>query len=177
MSKARKILGANLSRLMASSVEYGSAPAVERATAEKGQKVGRSTVQRVKDAETTVNLDYIDVFAKVFRKEPWELLHPAMGEGNDAPNAPSLPQALEVVIAAITPLTQPDRKALAEDLALLAVAPGDAETKQRVMDALQAAPAQQPRALQGIAGQVVAKKLDTETGDFVPNEQSGRQPT
>jgi hypothetical protein len=82
-----------------------------------------------------------------------------------------------VVIAAITPLTQPDRKALAEDLALLAVAPGDAETKQRVMDALQAAPAQQPRALQGIAGQVVAKKLDTETGDFVPNEQSGRQPT
>lgn len=158
MSKARKILGTNLSSLMTSSAEYGSAPAVERATDEKGQKVGRSTVQRVKDAATTVNLDYIEVFAKVFQKEPWQLLHPTMGEGATATPLPTLPQALEVVIAAIAALPQPKRKALAEDFALLAVAPGDAETKQRVLDALQAAPSIADRLL-AVPSQVESPRL------------------
>lgn len=53
---------------------------------------------------------------------------------------PTLAQALEVVITAITALPQPKRKTLAEDLALLAVAPGDAETRQRVATALQTGP-------------------------------------
>lgn len=52
----------------------------------------------------------------------------------------NLAQALEAVVAAISALPQPARKALAEDLALLAVAPGDAETRQRVANALQTGP-------------------------------------
>lgn len=98
MNRTRQILGANLSSLMNSSSELASAPAVERATAQKGLKVGRSTVQRVKDGDTTVNLDYIEVFAKVFHKEPWQLLHPAIGEMASSTDAvPTLAQALEVV--------------------------------------------------------------------------------
>lgn len=106
MNRTRQILGANLSSLMNSSSELASAPAVERATAQKGLKVGRSTVQRVKDGDTTVNLDYIEVFAKVFQKEPWQLLHPAIGEMASSTDAkPSLAQALEVVLDAMAQST------------------------------------------------------------------------
>ena len=106
MNRTRQILGANLSSLMNSSSELASAPAVERATAQKGLKVGRSTVQRVKDGDTTVNLDYIEVFAKVFQKEPWQLLHPAIGEMASSTDAkPTLAQALEVVLDAMAQST------------------------------------------------------------------------
>lgn len=106
MNRTRQILGANLSSLMNSRSELASAPAVERATAQKGLKVGRSTVQRVKDGDTTVNLDYIEVFAKVFQKEPWQLLHPAIGEMASSTDAkPTLAQALEVVLDAMAQST------------------------------------------------------------------------
>ena len=101
-----------------------SAPAVERATAQKGLKVGRSTVQRVKDGDTTVNLDYIEVFAKVFQKEPWQLLHPAIGEMASSTDAkPTLAQALEVVAAALSSVPVEKRQALLGVLATYASDP------------------------------------------------------
>lgn len=86
-------------------------------------KVGRSTVQRVKDAQTTVNLDYIEVFAKVFQKEPWQLLHPQLGESE--PQAalspsPTLAQALEVVAGALSNADVPTRDLAASMLGNLA---------------------------------------------------------
>lgn len=124
MNRTRQILGANLSSLMNSSSELASAPAVERATAQKGLKVGRSTVQRVKDGDTTVNLDYIEVFAKVFHKEPWQLLHPAIGEMASSTDAtPTLAQALEVVAAALSSVPVEKRQALLGVLATYASDP------------------------------------------------------
>lgn len=124
MNRTRQILGANLSSLMNSSSELASAPAVERATAQKGLKVGRSTVQRVKDGDTTVNLDYIEVFAKVFQKEPWQLLHPAIGEMASSTDAkPTLAQALEVVAAALSSVPVEKRQALLGVLATYASDP------------------------------------------------------
>ena len=109
---------------MNSSSELASAPAVERATAQKGLKVGRSTVQRVKDGDTTVNLDYIEVFAKVFHKEPWQLLHPAIGEMASSTDAtPTLAQALEVVAAALSSVPVEKRQALLGVLATYASDP------------------------------------------------------
>ena len=56
---------------------------------------------------------------------------PAHGGGN-----PTLAQALDIVIEAVKALPMPARKALAEDFSLLAMAPGDAETRQRVLNQL-----------------------------------------
>lgn len=124
MNRTRQILGANISSLMNSSSELASAPAVERATAQKGLKVGRSTVQRVKDGDTTVNLDYIEVFAKVFQKEPWQLLHPAIGEMASSTDAkPTLAQALEVVAGALSSVPVEKRQALLGVLATYASDP------------------------------------------------------
>ena len=72
--------------------------------------------------------------------------------------APTLAQALEAVVNAISALPQPARKALAEDLALLAVAPGDAETRQRVANALQTGPSMAQRLL-AIPSQVESPRL------------------
>ena len=75
-----------------------------------------------------------------------------------SPTTPTLTQALESVVAAISALPQPARKALAEDLALLAVAPGDAETRQRVANALQTGPSMAQRLL-AIPSQVESPRL------------------
>lgn len=140
MSKTRQTLGANLSRLMNSSAEFASAPAVERATASKGLKVGRSTVQRVKDAQTTVNLDYIEVFAKVFQKEPWQLLHPQLGESGphaDSSPSPTLAQALEVVATKLNFLTDDQREMVAQRLQTLARAPDSQRAREAVLATLE----------------------------------------
>lgn len=138
MNRTRQILGANLSSLMNSSSELASAPAVERATAQKGLKVGRSTVQRVKDGDTTVNLDYIEVFAKVFQKEPWQLLHPAIGEMASSTDAkPTLAQALEVVATKLNLLTDDQREMVAQRLQTLARAPDSQRAREAVLATLE----------------------------------------
>ena len=53
--------------------------------------------------------------------------------------ATTLPQALDVLTASIKALPMSARKLLSEDLALLAIAPGDPETRQRVLDHLSSA--------------------------------------
>lgn len=145
MNRTRQILGANLSSLMNSSSELASAPAVERATAQKGLKVGRSTVQRVKDGDTTVNLDYIEVFAKVFHKEPWQLLHPAIGEMASSTDAtPTLAQALEVVAGALNQLPDDRRELVAQHLQTLARAPDSARAMESLLAAMRPTPSPPP---------------------------------
>lgn len=43
-------------------------------------KIGPATVQRIKDAETSVGLEVIEKIAKVFKLEPWQLLAPGMSD-------------------------------------------------------------------------------------------------
>jgi len=91
VSTVRKILSNNLSDLMHESPTYKSAPSLQAATAKCGVKVGRSTIDRALKGTTTINLDYIESIAKVFRLEPWQMIHPTRGGKDDAPDAHVLP--------------------------------------------------------------------------------------
>lgn len=72
----KSTLAANLRRLMDGSAEFGSTPSIERATAQRGNKVGKSTIDRVLKEGTPFNLIDLEVVAKVFGKEPWMLICP-----------------------------------------------------------------------------------------------------
>jgi hypothetical protein len=89
---ARDVLGANLKALMEASTEYKSTLALEKATLHKGCKVGKSTIDRAIRGETTLNLDYIEVIAKVFGLDPWQLLTPGL-QPNNAPVIRSIGEA------------------------------------------------------------------------------------
>lgn len=132
---AGDILSVRLKSLIGEGNLRGAPMRIEKDAARRNLTVTHSTLQRMLTGEGA-HLDKLEDVAAYFGKEVWELLCPASG----VQRLPTLPQALEVVIAAITALPQPKRKALAEDLALLAVAPGDPETKQRVVGALHAEP-------------------------------------
>lgn len=43
-------------------------------------KVGPATVQRIKDASTSVGVDVLEKIARVFKIEPWQLLAPGMSD-------------------------------------------------------------------------------------------------
>lgn len=79
---ARDVLGENLKILMASSSKLKSTLALERATLHKGCKVGKSTIDRAIKGETTLNLDYIEVLAKVYELDAWQLLTPGLQPNN-----------------------------------------------------------------------------------------------
>lgn len=79
----REILSANLAALRQKYPQFSSAPALERATAtleenKQGKRVGRTTVQRMFDGTTPVNLDYVESVARVFGLDAWQLLVPGM---------------------------------------------------------------------------------------------------
>lgn len=79
----REILAANLALLRQKYPQFSSAPALERATArleenKQGKRVGRTTVQRMLDGTTPVNIDYIESVARVFGLDAWQLLVPGM---------------------------------------------------------------------------------------------------
>lgn len=82
----RDILAANLTALMASSSSLNTLVAVEKATEAIGMKVGKSTVDRLRNGTTPVNLDYIDALAQAFGLDAWQLLVP----GIDPRNPPTL---------------------------------------------------------------------------------------
>lgn len=101
----RKILGDNLDRLMASSVSLGSAPLVEAATGEHGMKIGKSTIARIRNAETPINLDYVEVLARVFGLEPWQLLVHEMNPKN-LPTLANIGSAQAPLLAGIAALAR-----------------------------------------------------------------------
>lgn len=75
----REILAANLTRLRAKHANtYPSDLSIEKATDKLGCKVGRTTVRRMCDGTTPVNLDFVEVVAKLFGLDAWQLLVPDM---------------------------------------------------------------------------------------------------
>lgn len=79
---AREVLATNLRSLMDSNPRYGTTVALEKATEELGCKVGKSTIDRALKHQTTLNLDYIEVIARVFGLDPWQLLTPGLRPKN-----------------------------------------------------------------------------------------------
>lgn len=128
-SRTMVILAANVASLLESSRQ-------SKADVARALKKDAKAINRILSAEHEAQTDTISALAAHFKKQPWELLHPDLGLAPQGESAPSISLALDTLIAAITALPQPARRALADDLALLAVAPGDAETKQRVGQAL-----------------------------------------
>lgn len=102
----RQILSANLKALRDRNPKYSSAPAIERATAELGCKIGRSTVQRILDGTTPVNLDFVEVLANLFGMDAWQLLVPNL--------QPEAPPALRSVSQSEDQLYQKLRRVLEE---------------------------------------------------------------
>ena len=79
---ARETLAENLRNLMAAHHSYKTTPAIEKATEGFGLKVGKSTIDRALKCQTTLNLDYIDVIARVFGLDAWQLLTPSLAPKN-----------------------------------------------------------------------------------------------
>lgn len=79
---AVEILQANLEAILSSKrAQYPSDNAVEAASAAKGKKVGKSTVQRMRTGERAAGIDSLEAVAEVFGLQAWELLVPP--DGND----------------------------------------------------------------------------------------------
>ena len=76
-------LSANLRVLMLRAGNPSSGAAVDRAAKTLGLSLGRTTVTRYAHGDGNPSLDHIEALAKVFGVEPWQLLHPRMGEGSD----------------------------------------------------------------------------------------------
>lgn len=135
---AQEILARNLDRLMkASQGAYTSAPALERATALHGTKIGRSTISRVLNASTPVNLEYIEVLASVFRKKPWELLHCDLGDMSHERESVDLQTAIDLLAETLEQFPEEQRSAIGERLMTLAKAPDSTRTRLSLVNALQ----------------------------------------
>lgn len=78
----RQILAANLRALMDASPHWRSTLTVEKATALRGAKVGKSTIDRALKSETALTLDNVEALAKLFGLDAWQLLVPAMRPDN-----------------------------------------------------------------------------------------------
>lgn len=130
---ARQVLADNLKALMSSPDSPCSTDqAVETATSQKGHKIGRSTVQRMRAGITPVNLDFIEVLAKVFSLEPWQLLAPDLGK-KSATAAPDLKQSLKGLGLQLERVPLAFQKSAAALLENLATAP---RAHERVLAAL-----------------------------------------
>ena len=79
---ARETLAENLRNLMGAHHTLKTTTAVERATEAYGLKVGKSTIDRALKCQTTLNLDYIDVIARVYGLDAWQLLTPGLAPKN-----------------------------------------------------------------------------------------------
>jgi hypothetical protein len=75
---ALSIISANLKRLKESSQAYRTYAAIEKRTAELGYKVGKSTIQRMVEQPTPLGLQAVDVLARVYGLDAWQLLVPEL---------------------------------------------------------------------------------------------------
>lgn len=75
---ARETLAENLRHLMDAHHTHRTTLAIEKATESMGLKVGKSTIDRALKCQTTLNLDYIDVIARVFGLDAWQLMTPGL---------------------------------------------------------------------------------------------------
>lgn len=78
---ARLVLAANIERLRQAATPPLNYQALERATAMKGHRVGKSTLHRAATGAAPLNLDNLEAIAKVFGLSPWQLLVPNIQPG------------------------------------------------------------------------------------------------
>jgi len=119
----RQHLAENLKRLMeAEGSPYRTPQAVEVATAGKGGKIGKSTIQRILASTTPVNLDYIETLGKVWALEPARLLQPNLGR-DVVPPPPNLDQAVTTLATYLHHVPEDMREAAAGLMKSLALSP------------------------------------------------------
>jgi BetR domain len=80
----KAVLAKNLRFLMGRNPLLGSLPLPEEATAKKGCRVGKSTIDRVLKCQTPFNLDALQSVAKVFGITPSALLHPELEQSPES---------------------------------------------------------------------------------------------
>jgi DNA-binding XRE family transcriptional regulator len=81
--RPQEILAANLIRLMDQQDSPSSGVAVDKAAAALGLQISRSTVTRISHGDSNPSLQHVEVLAKVFGVQSWQLLHPTMGKSGD----------------------------------------------------------------------------------------------
>ncbi len=81
---AREVLADNLKALMKANPQYGKLLSLEQATATRGggKKIGKTTLANILGKTTPVNLDYVEILAKVFGLAPWQMLVPDLRPDN-----------------------------------------------------------------------------------------------
>lgn len=77
-TSCRQTLATNLKALMAANENLSTVLQVEHATQTSGLKIGKSTVGRLLNCQTPVNLDFLEVLARVFHLDPWQLVVPGL---------------------------------------------------------------------------------------------------
>lgn len=106
----RAILAANLKAHLSQHPTIKTTPALERATAARGLKVGKSTIDRALKHATPINLDYLEVFAEVFGVESWQLLVDPASTAKHAPSAMSLTEVEAALVESFRDIP-PDEQA------------------------------------------------------------------
>lgn len=81
---ARDVLAANLDALMhaKANTQYRTLQLLEQATSKRGKKIGKTTLGNILNKATPVNLDYVEILAKVFGLAPWQMLVPGLRPEN-----------------------------------------------------------------------------------------------
>lgn len=81
---ARDVLADNLEALMKANPQYGKLLSLEQATATRGggKRIGKTTLANILKRTTPINLDYVEILAKVFGLAPWQLLIPGLRPEN-----------------------------------------------------------------------------------------------
>jgi hypothetical protein len=81
---ARTVLAENLQALMKANPQFGTLLSLEQATATRGggKKIGKTTLGNILAKSTPVNLDYVEILAKVFGLAPWQMLVPGLRPDN-----------------------------------------------------------------------------------------------
>lgn len=81
---AREVLADNLKALMKANPPYSKLLSLEKATATRGggKRIGKTTLANILGKATPVNLDYVEILAKVFGLAPWQMLVPGLRPEN-----------------------------------------------------------------------------------------------
>lgn len=76
-SSTAKVLGKNLTTLMAAHKDLNSNPKLAKKT-----KLSGSTISRMRNGQVDANLDTLERLSQAFHVEPWQLLVPNVEAGN-----------------------------------------------------------------------------------------------
>lgn len=113
---------------------------INRLSRESG--VGLGTVARLKSDDTSIALDKLDLFAKLFGVEPWELLTPNFSENSQNQRSLS-PMAVDVALS-LDQITDPAAHARAHALVVQVLQLANVPAPQESQPAAQATPAPHP---------------------------------